>query len=210
MYQDNNKTLVRNRNEYELKKLVPLLKLNKDNKVLDVACGIGRWADAIEMDINVYYGLDFSKDLIRIAQKRNRKSNFYFYEEAADHVGKFVQEKDIGKFNVILIVGILMYLNDEEVNLLLKQIDEICEEHAIICIREPIGMEERLTLKDYFSDELQDNYNAIYRTQQEMLKFIKDNFVQTGFDITQQDFLFKEDDLNNRKETRQYYYILER
>ena len=46
--------------------------------------------------------------------------------------------------------------------------------------------------------------------QQEMLKFIKDNFVQTGFDITQQDFLFKEDDLNNRKETRQYYYILER
>ena len=71
-------------------------------------------------------------------------------------------------------------------------------------------MEERLTLKDYFSDELQDNYNAIYRTQQEMLKFIKDNFVQTGFDITQQDFLFKEDDLNNRKETRQYYYILER
>ena len=162
------------------------------------------------MDINVYYGLDFSKDLIRIAQKRNRKSNFYFYEEAADHVGKFVQEKDIGKFNVILIVGILMYLNDEEVNLLLKQIDEICEEHAIICIREPIGMEERLTLKDYFSDELQDNYNAIYRTQQEMLKFIKDNFVQTGFDITQQDFLFKEDDLNNRKETRQYYYILER
>ena len=118
MYQDNNKTLVRNRNEYELKKLVPLLKLNKDSKVLDVACGIGRWADAIEMDINVYYGLDFSKDLIRIAQKRNRKSNFYFYEEAADHVGKFVQEKDIGKFNVILIVGILMYLNDEEVNLL--------------------------------------------------------------------------------------------
>ena len=210
MYQDNNKTLVRNRNEYELKKLVPLLKLNKDSKVLDVACGIGRWADAIEMDINVYYGLDFSKDLIRIAQKRNRKSNFYFYEEAADHVGKFVQEKDIGKFNVILIVGILMYLNDEEVNLLLKQIDEICEEHAIICIREPIGMEERLTLKDYFSDELQDNYNAIYGTQQEMLKFIKDNFVQTGFDITQQDFLFKEDDLNNRKETRQYYYILER
>ena len=71
-------------------------------------------------------------------------------------------------------------------------------------------MEERLTLKDYFSDELQDNYNAIYRTQQEMLKFIKDNFVQTGFDITHQDFLFKEDDLNNRKETRQYYYILER
>lgn len=210
MYQDKNRLLVKKRNEYELNKLMPLLKLNSNSKVLDVACGIGRWADAITMNIDAYYGLDFSKDLIQIARKRNHKSNFYFYEVPANCIQKFVQKENIDKFNVILIIGLLVYLNDAEVNSFLKQIVQICEEHTRICIREPIGIEERLTLKDYFSEELEDNYNAIYRTQREVLKFIDDNLIREGFKIVQKDFLFKEDDLNNRKETRQFYCVLER
>ena len=35
-------------------------------------------------------------------------------------------------------------------------------------------------------------------------------FVSSGFEIKEQGFLFEDTALNNRKETTQYYYILER
>jgi hypothetical protein len=90
----------------------------------------------------------------------------------------------------------------------LQQIERVCDEHAIICVREPVGIEERLTLKDFYSDELKCNYNAIYRTREELENLFR-VFTDQGFVITKQDFVTK-GSLNNRKETSQYYYILER
>ena len=114
------------------------------------------------------------------------------------------------KYNTVLMIGILMYLNDHDLFSTLCATERACEEHAIICIREPIGISERLTLKDFFSEELQDNYNAIYRTREEIQKFLQEAFLEKGFSIVEQGFLFDEDALNNRKETAQYYYILRR
>ncbi len=88
MYQDNNKKLVEERNQKETNKLCPLLQLNSESKVLDVACGIGRWADSLPVDIKEYCGVDFSKELIQIANQRNKKENFYFYEGAAHEMAK--------------------------------------------------------------------------------------------------------------------------
>ena len=59
MYQDNNPELVKRRNAKEVEKLLPLLKLDKKSKVLDIACGIGRWSDAITTEIDKYCGIDF-------------------------------------------------------------------------------------------------------------------------------------------------------
>lgn len=119
-------------------------------------------------------------------------------------------QKPGGVYNRILMVGILMYLNDTELADTLAQIERISQEHTVICIREPIGISKRLTLKDFFSEELEDNYNAIYRTRQELQKLIDGAFIQKGFIVSREGFLFEEDALNNRKETAQYFYILER
>ena len=59
MYQDNNADLVKARNEKEIKKMLPKLSITEETKVLDVACGIGRWADALPENIAEYCGLDF-------------------------------------------------------------------------------------------------------------------------------------------------------
>lgn len=121
-----------------------------------------------------------------------------------------LQKPGGGVYNRILMVGILMYLNDTELADTLAQIERISQEHTVICIREPIGISKRLTLKDFFSEELEDNYNAIYRTRQELQKLIDGAFIQKGFIVSREGFLFEEDALNNRKETAQYFYILER
>lgn len=210
MYQDNNAEIVKQRNKKEIEKLLPKLHIEKKSKVLDVACGIGRWADALTDDITEYCGLDFSEELIDIANKRNHKSKFSYYVCSSNEIVQVLEKNGKDLYNRILIVGILMYLNDVDMISTLEQIQRKCEEKTIICIREPIAIEDRLTLKDFFSEELNDNYNAIYRTREELLESINNIFISRGFEIKEQGFLFDDAALNNRKETTQYYYILER
>ncbi len=210
MYQDNNPELVKKRNRVEIEKLCPKLHLSERSRILDIACGIGRWADAVNVKIDEYCGMDFSEELITIANQRNKKENFYFYESSASEVDKILTNKNKGRYNTVLMIGILMYLNDQDLLTSLRATERVCEEHALICIREPVGISERLTLKDFFSEELQENYNAIYRTREELRTFFNETLFERGFCTAEEGFLFDEDALNNRKETAQYYFLLER
>lgn len=211
MYQDNNPELVKNRNRAETEKLLPLLNLDHDSKVLDIACGIGRWSDAINTDIKEYCGVDFSAELIKIAMDRNRNNtNRKFFVGAANDVENILKTNGLDQYNRVLLMGILIYLNDEEVRQTLCQIEHLCKRKSLICIREPIGVTERLTLKEFYSEELDDNYSAIYRTRDELKQIIDDVLIKQGFQILQEGFLFSEERLNNRKETEQYYYLIGR
>lgn len=210
MYQDNNVELVAKRNKQEIQKIKPLLGIQEETKVLDIACGIGRWADAIVEPVEEYCGIDFSGELIQIAKERNQRENFFFYEGSVSEIEKILQLNNKSKFNVILLMGILMYINDADIDDFFTQVERQCETNAKICIREPIGLFDRLTLKDFYSEDLQDSYNAIYRTKEELMKFLDKGFLERGFIIEEEGFLFEEGGLNNRKETSQYYFILSR
>lgn len=210
MYQDNDSKLVEQRNRKEIEILYPLLKIDKNSRILDLACGIGRWADAVGEEIVEYCGVDFSNSLIEIAQRRNCRPEMSFLTGSVIEIDNILSQSGKKCFNRILLIGILMYINDADVLDTLRQIERHCEEHTIICIREPIGIIERLTLKDFYSEDLKDNYNAIYRTGAELKEMLQDSLLSKGFCIVKEDFLFRESGLNNRKETAQYYYILER
>ena len=112
MYQDNNEEIVRQRNKKEIEKLMPLLHMEKEAKVLDVACGIGRLADALPEDIKEYCGMDFSEELVAIANKRNHRNRFFYCVGGANEIAAVLKKNGKGLYNRILIVGILMYLND--------------------------------------------------------------------------------------------------
>ena len=210
MYQDNHPELVRERNKYEVQILKPLLQLDSHSRVLDFACGIGRWADAITEDIEEYCGIDYSSEFVRIARERNKKENFSFYEGSAWEVDQVLKKHQKEKFNKIIIVGLIMYINDSDIRNVLKKLCNVCEENTTICIREPIGIVDRLTLKDFYSEELRDDYNAIYRTRDELLEIFEDTLFENGFSVEQEGYLFEEPELNNRKQTSQYYFILKR
>lgn len=210
MYQDNNPALVEERNKAEVDRLLPLLRLDERSKVLDLACGIGRWSDAITTDIDEYCGIDFSENLIELAKKRHHEANRDFYVGAASEFLSVLRKNQKGNYNRILLVGILIYINDNDLYSVMNQLTEASEEHAVICIREPVGIDERLTLKEFYSEELKDNYNAIYRTRDELMNVFEKTLMAAGFQMTQSGFLFSEDALNNRKETAQYYFVLER
>ena len=79
MYQDSHPELTEKRNNQEVKKLKNLLKLDSSSKILDLACGIGRWAEQIDSNIAYYYGIDFASNLIEIAKKRNTSEKKFFF-----------------------------------------------------------------------------------------------------------------------------------
>lgn len=210
MYQDNNPALAEERNKAEVEKLLPLLQIDESSRILDLACGIGRWSDAIQTDIAEYCGIDFSANLIELALKRHQKENRFFYVGTVNEFGEVLRRNRKEKYNRILLMGILIYINDKDLYSVMDQLVQNAEEHAVICIREPVGLEERLTLKEFYSEELKDNYNAIYRTEKELLSIFEKTLMTVGFRMSKRGFLFSEDALNNRKETAQYYFLLER
>lgn len=210
MYQDNNPALVEERNRAETEKLLPLLKLDGQSRVLDLACGIGRWSDAITTRIDEYCGIDFSGNLIELAKKRPHEANRFFYVGAANEFQEVLKAEGRGKYNRLLLIGICIYINDSDLVRVMEQLCDVAEEHAMICIREPLGIDERLTLKGFYSEELRDDYNAIYRTRGELTDVLEKTLLKAGFRITHSGFLFSEEELNNRRETAQYYFILER
>lgn len=210
MYQDNQPDLVVKRNQAEAEKILPMLQLDNNSRILDVACGIGRWSDLITTDISCYCGIDFCQQFIDIATEKNRSLvNRLFLCGNTGELSALLKTRQQYSFNRILMFGIAIYLNDDSLCTLYQQACEFSEKSSLICIREPIGIEGRLTLKEFYSQELDDMYNAIYRSRDEFLQVFKETFFPAGYVIKEEGFLFK-DELNNRKETSQYYYLLSR
>lgn len=205
MYQDNNPQIAIDRDLKEKKKLLPLLNLIKSTKVLDIGCGIGRWAKTMAPLVNKYHGTDLMPQFIDIAKEECKEfSNVTFQFISAQEI---TDTSIDGKFNLIFISGLLMYLNDNEIRNLFNVLNSYMENYCQILIREPIGIEERLTLNKVWSEELQCEYSAVYRTKFELASIIESSL--TNLELVNSDFLF-DDKLNNRVETKQYYFLYER
>lgn len=206
MYQDQNPQLTEERNRAETARILPLLQLDETSRVLDLGCGIGRWADSITCPIESYLGIDFSENLVEIACSRNTKDNFSFEQMSICDFKGYYEANGLRPFNRLIIAGVLIYLNDADVDHVLRFLPDILSPGAIVYLREPVGIEERLTLKDFYSQELDHNYNSIYRSVKEFRQLLQKNVpdlvpVHDGF-------LFDSPALNGRKETSQYYFIL--
>ena len=57
-----------------------------NKKVLEIGCGIGRWAEALHDKCDSFLGLDFSQDLIEIANKSNNYDNCKFQVMSATDI----------------------------------------------------------------------------------------------------------------------------
>jgi hypothetical protein len=70
-----------------------------------------------------------------------------------------------------------------------------------------VAQEERLTIAEHFSEDLDAVYNAIYRTRDELLSAFGEAWAGTGLHIRDHGPLFEDDSLNNRRETRQEWFV---
>lgn len=212
MLQDSNPTLIEQRHNAQVSKILPKLRIDSDSSILDLACGVGRWLDAMPPEIAKYRGIDFSETMIELARSRNTRPNAKFFTGSVLDVDGILSG-ELGSFNRILMMAFFMYMNDDEVLALLRKVPSLVNftdrGGGIVCVNVSIGIQERLTLKDFYSEELKSDYEAIYRTRDEYMSFFEDTLLPKGFSVSDEGPTF-DDSLNNRKETAQYYFVFER
>ncbi len=173
-------------------------------KVLEIGCGIGRWAEALHEKCESYLGLDFSEELIAIAKKTYENyDDCYFQEMSATDI-KVDDLLIEPPFDIVIFSGFLMYINDDDLKIIMNEVNSVCTDNKIVFAMEPTScMETRLTLKDFYSEGLEADYNAIYRTEQEY----RDIFADLNCSEIFAEDLFK--DLSDHTETKYMYYVIE-
>lgn len=193
------------RNEREFALLKNIFSNNfKDLTVLDIGCGMGRWANNFRDGIKLYHGIDFSENFIE-----GNKARFYDYKNLEFFVMS-ASDMDLSKLNntydLVIINGVLMYINDDKLNGLFENLNKLNPKY--LYIQESISiLNDRLTLKDFYSQELESQYSAIYRTKSEY-EYYFDNTL-SSYEVKLTDLLL-DDETGARKETNAQYWFIER
>jgi len=120
MYQDAG--LASRRDAAEKETVLPHLAINGADRVLDVGCGAGRWAEVLVPRVAAYLGIDFSEGLLAAARTRTPGGAFQRMSASALDPGAFHLPPP---FSLVICSGILIYLNDRDVENLLTLIAEI-------------------------------------------------------------------------------------
>ena len=210
IYQDKHPDLAERRDVAEKARLLPKLALHEHSRVLDIGCGTGRWTGVLAPLVELYHGTDFAAGFIDIARAENGAAKNVRYSVLPS---KSVRLECLGEpqgFDRIIVLGLLIYLNEEDVFETFRRVAEVAAPECRLMIREPVAIGERLTIKEHFSSDLDQFYNAIYRTESELLLMISETLEQAGFTLLDSGYVFDQPEMNNRADTVQKWYLLER
>lgn len=103
----------------------------------------------------------------------------------------------------------MMYINDADLENGLNDVLSVCDTRCEIYLKESMSTGERLTLSEFYSDSLSQEYTAIYREIGEYRGLVERYFLNHHFKIREEGRLFEET-LRNRKETVDYFFVLKR
>jgi cyclopropane fatty-acyl-phospholipid synthase-like methyltransferase len=209
IYQDKHPDLAEKRDAAEKARLLPLLELDHSLRVLDVGCGTGRWTADLAHGCASYHGIDFSAELIAHARSAFIESESLRFTVASAEDYSLISLGETQPFDRILCCGVMIYLNDEDVEHAFNCMASVAAPKTRIVLREPVGTHERLTIKEHFSDELEQSYNAIYRTMQELIDCMEGTLFAAGFRVAGSGNVY-DTPLNNRAETIQRWIALDR
>lgn len=178
MYLDNAPDVAISRDWQSKQKIKSLLNIKPGMRVLDVGCGIGRWGEMFCPQGVYYVGIDGCSKMIdraeeNLADYKNKK----LLVGAVQNLTNVLEEAHENEpFDLIILVGVLMYINDQDVLKLLSELVNFSGSQTQICLVESMSDEQRLTLKDIYSEELNQYYSAIYRSTSEFLSMMESCF----------------------------------
>ena len=123
----------------EQKYVLDAIQQVKNKRILDLGCGDGRYSEIIH-DYEYYQGVDFSHSFIEECKKRKEK-NFI----CADVVDYTSTEK----FNIVLLIGVITYLEDVAVRKLCSNVHKMLTDEGLLILRS-VNLREKGSDKRYY------------------------------------------------------------
>lgn len=135
-----------------------IVPLQRAWQVLELGCGAGRWALNLSPKVARVVAVDYSSEMIRLAQdeKLKRKlNNIEFHCSAVEEYSSDLQ------FDLIYFSGVNLYLNDEQLNTALHNARTMLAPRGIIIDRCTVSLGERRLFLDR-------GYQALFRSIPEL------------------------------------------
>ena len=213
MYLDNKPEVAIERDRQGKECLDKIIRIDSSMKVLDVGCGVGRWGEHFLNKGAYYVGIDGNSMMIERAKNNLKQyNNKKLVLCNLQNIEELVKtNNDLSNFDLIFVSGVFMYLNDEDCLNVMKCFNKLCSKNSKICIIESMSNDERLTLDNFYSDDLNQDYSAIYRTVNEY-KVIMKNAFSENFNLKMEKILDFEDGLQKKREhvTMEHCFIWEK
>lgn len=213
-YQDNNPELVFERDKKEKERVGKYFPISSDDFILDIGCGVGRWGDLIIPILakGRYVGVDYTQYFIDIAKEHfaGSASSVFLQGMFQDIETVLKENNEYRKYSRILVNGVLMYMNDSSLEECLCSAGNLLGEEGILYIKETAGMKQRLTLKNYYSEELSADYTVIYRSLNEYTKLFSEHFFSGGGYALISCGPTWDDGADYRKQTANWFWIIQK
>lgn len=187
----------------EQEKITSLIKLGGNDLCLDLGCGLGAWSTIISRNVKRVIGVDYSQKMIDIAINNAKDLSIENIEYICNDASEFDYDE---KFDVVFVSGLLLYLSEEQLNVLVDRLEKYSKPGTKLVLREPTGIKGRYSIIDRYSEALDAKYSALYRTKEELVS----KFEKIGFKLKLDEDMFPEGSpLNKWEETRLrvYYFI---
>lgn len=214
-YQDNNPELALERDRTEKSRIAPMLKVEREDLILDIGCGVGRWGDEFAVHLagrGRYVGVDYSEGILQLAKEHAEgRENCEFYCASFQELCCALPQKYRQRvFDLILVNGVLMYVNDDDLRACLNNVKQLLSDGGLLYIKESVSYGKRLTLDQIYSEELTHDYSAIYRSIAEYETLWGEYFpAGEGWEIVEHGEVW-ENALGNRRETTAYFWLVRR
>jgi len=188
----------------EIPKMLSYVNPRKDMIMLDLGSGYGTWSFTYANRIKKVHAVDYIQKMVDIGTQYAKEEGIENVEFFCNSIQNFVS---VVKYDLILLSGVMLYLNDADVKLLIKRINGYSKKGTIIVLRDGTGIDKRYTIEKEYSERLGTMYSAIYRTREEYIKI----FAKIGFELIKDEDMFEDENpLNKYKETRLRIYEFER
>ena len=149
----------------------PYLKKNLD--MLELGCGIGRWSRVFSKFVNSVDAFDYSEPFIDIAKEISKNNNVTNIIYKSSDVTNIFPTK---KYDYIVSVALLHYLNETQYQKAIGLFKKFLNKGGIAIFRESFGYNKRFELHGFYSNILNDEYNAVYRTSDDIIESLGSDF----------------------------------
>lgn len=170
--------------------------------VLDLGAGVGQWSFRFaDRGASRVLAVEYASGLAELGRQEaaaHQLDQVEFVVSPAEHF-------DTAEvFDLIYISGLCVYLNDDQLDLLLGRVSRFVKPGGLIMLRDGTSIQGRYELNNVYSQHLDEHYSAVYRTVDDYV----DRFEAMGLQLLRHENMFPEGHaLNKYAETRLHLFL---